>query len=179
MNIEYVARNCQLDDGLRELADERLKKVRRFLDDPVDVHLTLDIEKHRHIAELLLHHRHGTLQATEEADDLRDAISLAVDKIEKQARRSHKKHHQARRRSGRNDGWSMEVVEAASVGAGSERKIIEASMIQIKPMSIDEAAMQLENGRQEFIVFRDAEIDQISVLYRRRDGNYGLITPET
>lgn len=178
MNIEYVARNCQLDDGLRDFADGRLQKVRRFLDDPVDVHLTLEVEKHRHIAELLLHHRHGTLQATEETDNLRDAVAMAVEKVEKQARRSHKKYHQGRRRSARNDGWSMEIVEGSSVGGGSEPKIIEASMIQIKPMSIDEAAMQLADGKQDFIVFRNAEIDQISVLYRRRDGNYGLITPE-
>jgi len=178
MNIEYVARNCELDDDLRAFADGRLRKVRRFLDDPVDVHLTLEVEKHRHIAELMLHHRHGTLQAAEETDNLRDAVALAVEKIEKQARRSHKKYFQGRRRTGRTDGWSMEVVEASSLSGGGEPKIVEASMIQIKPMSIDEAAMRLDEGKQDFIVFRNAEIDQISVLYRRRDGNYGLITPE-
>lgn len=99
MNIEYVGRNVMIDDALRRYTEEKLRKVEKFLEDPVEVRLTLDLERHRHVADLHLTHRHGVLQATEEtADDWRDAINAAVDKVEKQARRDRKRAVARRRR---------------------------------------------------------------------------------
>lgn len=180
MNIEFVGRNFHMTDEIRKFTESKLDKVERFLDEPIEVHVILEVEKHRHIAEMILSHRHGTMQATEETSDMNDAIHLVVDKIEKQARRSHKKFLQRQRRGRRpDDGWSMEVVDATSLSPGNGPRIIESSMIRVKPMSIEEATLELESSQHEFVVFRDSTSERVSVLYRRKDSNYGLISPES
>lgn len=180
MNIEYVGRNYQLDDQIRRYTKEKLAKAVKFLEAPVEIRVTLELEKHRHIADLHITHRFGTVQATEETDDMYDAINLAADKVEKQARRSRKKYKDRRRRADRQNGqqWPVEVVERSSLIAGSQPRIIKASVLRIKPMSIEEAALQLEKSKNDFLVFRDSANDRVSVLYKRRDSNYGLIAPE-
>jgi len=178
MEIKYTGRHFQVDDQVREFAAGRLAKLARFLEEPVDVNLTLETEKHRQIAELLVSHRHGVVQATEEADQMRDAIRAVAEKAEKQARRSRKKHKDKRRRAGRDDGWPLEVLEAASVGHGATPRVIKTTRIPIKPMTIEEAALGLEGSKNEFFVFLDSATDRVSVLYRRTDGHYGLIAPE-
>lgn len=180
MNIEFYARSYDLDDRIRDYAETKLQKVIKFLSEPVEVRITLDSEKHRQIAEIHVAHKHGVLQAREETDDVVDALNLAVDKVEKQARRAKTKAKDRRRRADRINGqqWPVEVLERGSVGAGSEPRIIKASTLQIKPMTIEEAALQLESSKNEFLVFRHSGTDRVNVLYKRKDENYGLIAPE-
>jgi putative sigma-54 modulation protein len=182
MNIEYVGRNYQVDAGVRGFAEDKLKKVTKFLDEPVEIRFTLESEKHRHTAELHIAHRHGVLQATEENNDMFDAINLAVDKVEKQARRSKKKAIDRRRRADRasHDGhrWPVDVIAGESVGAGVSPRIIKSGHLSIKPMTIEEAALVLRDSKNEFVVFREIDSGRVNVLYRRKDDNYGLITPE-
>lgn len=180
MNVEFFARNYPLDDRIRSHAEGKLEKVSRFLEAPVDVRVTLEVEKHRHIADLHLAHRFGVLQAHEETADMYEAVGQAVDKLERQARKSRKKAEDKRRRAGRDEeaNWPVEVLDRESVGDGGEPRIIRRNILTIKPMSIEEAALQLESSRNEFLVFRDSASDRVSVLYRRRDRNYGLIAPE-
>ena len=101
MQIEYTCRNVHLDDRLRGFIEQKLQKVMKFVEEPIEVKVLLDIEKHRHIAELHISHRLGIAQATEETGNLQDAVNLAVDKAEKQARRSRKKLVDKRRRAKR------------------------------------------------------------------------------
>lgn len=180
MNIDYVARNFELDDRIREYAAAKLNKLAKFLDEPIEVRVTLEQEKHRCIAELRVAHRFGLIQAKEQTGDIFDAVNLAVDKAGKQARRSHKKFVGKRRKWDRNNGsqWPVEVVERSSVGMGGQPRIVKSSVLSIKPMSLDEAALQLEGSKNDFVVFRDSISDQVNVLYKRKDNNYGLISPE-
>lgn len=178
MNIEFVGRGYPLDDGVRRYAEDKLFKVNKFLEDPVEVRITLEVEKHRQIADVHISHRLGVLQAREEAGDMYDALNIAVDKAEKQARRSRKKLTNRKRRSDSvHHQWPVEVVERGSLGSG-EKKIVRLSQLRIKPMSIDEAALQLEDSKNDFVVFRDASTDKVHVLYKRKDDHYGLIAPE-
>jgi putative sigma-54 modulation protein len=182
MNIDYVGRNYHLDDRVREFTEDKLHKMLKFVEEPIEVRVTLEVEKHRHRAEFHVVHRFGVLQADQEMDSMHDAINLAVDKLEKQARRGRKKFMDSRRRAQRtNNGhhWPLEIVEGASLlaGAGGPR-VIATSLLEIKPMSIEEAALQLQDSKHEFVVFRDSANDRVSVLYKRRDANYGLIAPE-
>lgn len=179
MNIEYVGRNYDVDDSIRDFTEDKLDKVLKFVEEPVDVHLSLEVEKHRHIADLQIHHRFGSIRATESTGQMLEAINLAIDKVEKQARRAREKFMDQRRRAGNHDHqWPLDVVERQSVGEGRQPRIVKSSRLQIKPMTIEEAALQLETSKNEFIVFRDAETDRTNVLYNRRDGNFGLIVPE-
>ena len=186
MKIEFTGRHYHVSDRAREYTQRKLKKLARFLDEPLDVHVILEIEKRRQIAEFHVSHRHGGLQATEEAEHMREAINAGIDKIEKQARRSRKKFMDRRRRAQRQDDghhWPVEVLDAATInvpaaeGDGRPR-IIKTGQLPIKPMTIDEAALELDQSQNDFCVFRDSGTDRVSVIYRRKDANFGLIAPE-
>jgi putative sigma-54 modulation protein len=181
MRIDYVARGYHPDDSVRRYAEDKLKKVLKFLDEPVEVHASLETEKHHAIADFQVTHRHGTLQARESADQMLDAINLVVDKLETQAERSRKKHMDKRRRAQRAESngftWPLDVIERGSISGGVAR-VIKSSRLPIKPMSIEEAALMLDDSEHDFVVFRDSESEKVSVLYKRRDTNYGLIAPE-
>ena len=181
MNIEFVARNLDIDDSTRSYAEDKLRKLEKFLEAPLEIRVTLEVEKHRSIADLHVAHRFGVLQAREETESMLDSIHMAAEKLERQARRARKKFLDRRRKADRQNGrhnWPMEVLSGDSFEPGSQRRVIKASIIQIKPMAIEEAALSLERSHHEFIVFRDSTSDRINVLYKRRDDNYGLIAPE-
>ncbi len=181
MKIEFTGRHYHLGERVKEYAESRLTKLAKFLDEPVDVHVILEAEKRRQIAEFHVAHRHGVLQATEESEHMREAINAGIEKIEKQARRSRKKFMDKRRRAQRQDGghhWPLEVLEAASIGDGERPRVIKTSRLPIKPMSIDEAVLELAQSKNEFFVFRDSGTDRVSVIYRRKDAHYGLIAPD-
>lgn len=183
MNIDYVGRNVEIDDRIRSFTERKLgMKVTKFLQDPVEIRVILETEKHRNIADLHISHKHGVLQATEETSDLYEAINQAVDKVEKQARRSKNRAIDRRRRADREttngQRWPLEVLARESLAAGSIPRIIKTTHLPIKPMSIEEAALWLEQGKNEFVVFRDSGNERVSVLYKRKDNNYGLIAPE-
>lgn len=181
MNIEFVGRNFEIDDRVRSYTQGKLGKVVKLVQDPVEIRVVLENEKHRSIAELHLSHRHGVLNAAEETTDIYDAINLAVDKVEKQARRSKNRAIDRRRRADRlttnGQRWPLEVLDRESVRAGSAPRIVKTTHLPIKPMAIEEAALWLESGKNEFVVFRDSTTDRVSVLYKRKDDNYGLIAP--
>lgn len=99
MNVEYFGHHYHVDDDLRGFTEGKLKKLSKFVEDPIDVRVTLAAEKHRFLAELQVSHRHGTLQATEEHQEVKDAINLAVDKVEKQARRAKARFVDRKRRA--------------------------------------------------------------------------------
>lgn len=180
MNVEFTARNYHLDDEIRDYANKKLEKLEPFLEDPVEIHMILETEKIREIAELIVSHRHGVFQATEEAEDMRDAVYAVITKVEKQARRARKKFMDQRRRADRavSDNWPVEVLERQTFGSGDRPRVIKKNNLPIKPMTIDEASLQLEQSKNDFFVFRDSVSDRVSVLYRRKDENYGLIAPE-
>lgn len=182
MNIEYVARGYQTDSDLHEFTESKLKKALRFLEDPVDIRVIFQKTRHGEVAELHVSHRFGALQATTEAPEMMDAVQGVVDKLEKQARRNRKKFMDKRRRARRETGgqnhWPLDILERASVTAEGRPKIIESSSISIKPMTIDDAAVQLEAAERNFVVFRDSGSQRVSVLYLEKDGNLGLISPD-
>jgi len=181
MDIQFTGRHFQLDDQIKSFAAGKLGKLDKFLEEPVDAQLTLETEKHRQIAELHVSHRYGTVTATEEAGQMLEAIQAVIEKVEKQARRSRKKHKDKKRRADRSeDGrhWPLEVVDRDSLRAGSVPRVIKTTRLPIKPMTIEEAALGLDESKNEFFVFLDSGNDKVSVLYRRTDGHYGLIAPE-
>lgn len=180
MKIEYVARHFRLDDKTRDYADKKLRKATKFLEEPIEIRVILDETKHHRSADIHAAHRFGTLQATEETENFKDAIKLAVDKIEKQARRSRKKAQGRKRRNSKSgpDKWPLEIFAPESIKASDGPRVVESIHVPIKPMNLEEAALELESSDNQFVVFRDSESDRVSVLYRRRDDNYGLIKPE-
>ncbi len=182
MTIEFVSRNFQIDDALRTLTEERLARVTRFLLEPIEIRVILETEKFRHAAELHVTHLHGSLHAREESTQMPEAVGLAIDHLERQARRLRKRAVDRRKRAGRDNGgprrWPVDVLTPASLAAGANREIVRSSHLDIEALSLDEAARRLEASRNEFVVFLDRESSRVNVLYRRRDEHFGLISPE-
>ena len=183
MKIESVGRNVPVDDRLRQRAEKKLAKLEKFLHEPVETRVTFSLEKHLHVVEIYVSHRDGSLRAAEEAQgNLVEALDLAVDNVLHQARRTAEKQKGGKRPRGGARGaehrWPVDILESGSVGAGQVPLVIESTHLQIKPMTVEEAALALESAENGFVVFRDAGSDRVSVLYRRKDRNFGLIAPE-
>jgi len=183
MKIETIGRNVPVDDRLRATIEKKLQKLAKLIDEPIEARVTLSLEKHLHVADFPVSHRLGTLQGTEESGvNLLDAINLGIDKVVSQARKSHQKQVVKRRgdKRGDTDGarWPIDVLDQGSVRGGGAPRIIESTHMPIKPMTIEEAALRLEDAEDGFVVFRDAASSRVNVLYRRKDQNYGLIVPE-
>jgi len=179
MNIEFIARNLEIDGDLRAFAESKIGKTAKFLEDPVDIHLTLEAEKHRRIAELRISHRFGQHVATEsESDDIRDAIHQVADKMERQVRRSRKKFLDKRRRaSPAAFQFPVEIIERETIGEDTP-KVLERHHLEIRESTVEAAAEALEASPNGFHVFRNAGTGALSVLYKRPDDNYGLITQD-
>jgi len=184
MKIEIVGRNVPVEDRLRQRAEKKLAKLEKFLEEPVETRVTFSLEKHLHVVEIYVSHRDGSLRATEEAQGhLVEALDLAADNVRHQARRTAEKHKGGKRprggarTAGADHRWPVDVLESGSVGAGQVPLVIESTHLQIKPMTVEEAALALESAEDGFVVSRDAVNDRVSVLYRRKDKNFGLIAP--
>ncbi len=180
MKTEIIGRNVQVDDRLREYVEQKLPKLEKFLEEPIEMRMTLTAEKHTQVAELHVSHRLGGFQGTEETDgNFRDAVHRVIDRVEEQARRAHQKMVDKRRRAGdSHHHWPVEVLHQESVGDGAVPRVIETTHLPIKPMTIEEAAIELDVAEHGFVVFRDSSSDRLSVLYKRKDQHYGLIAPE-
>jgi ribosome hibernation promoting factor len=177
MNVTVTFRHVDPTPALRAYAEEKLERVKKYLRRPVDAHVILSVSKERHVAEITLKADHVTMVAQEETHDLYSAIDLALDKLEHQAQKLKTKrrdHH----RGEEHPEVTASVLAAEPPAAGGARKVIHTQRVPAMPMSVEEAADELAASRGEFLVFTNAETRSLAVLYRRRDGDYGLIEPE-
>jgi putative sigma-54 modulation protein len=182
MQLQVKGKNVEVTDSIREYAESKLRKLERQLADPTKVELELTVEKNpsiaaSHVAEATIWTKGPTLRARESATDVRASIDLLVDKLERQVTR----YREKRQRHGhhaRTNG-AAPLAEAFPVVPGEESPVIvKTKQFTVKPMSAGEAVLQLELVGHDFFVFRSDESDEVNVVYRRNDGNYGLIEPQ-
>jgi len=185
MQIDFVARNLDLEDSTRHFARERIERAIRFLREPIELRVAVEGvggEKHLHAAEIHVRHRGGVAHARSEAVELREAIGEAAAAVETQARRGRERSVDRKRRASREAvaerQWPVDVLARESLRAGAEPRIVKSTRIPIETLSIDEAALRLDESKHEFVVFFDRDRGRVSVLFRRRDDDYGLIAPE-
>ncbi len=182
MAVELTGRNVAVTSGLKELAQERAQKLERHLGGPAQVRVILSQEKHRFGAEVIATHRRRLWKAQEETADPRAALALAFEKIDAQAKRDSEKRRDRKHRGAAEVAPFLRRQPASSTsstGRGPEPRIVRAAQRSaIKPMSVEEAALRLDNSALEFLLFRDSTNERISILYKRRDGDFGLIVPE-
>jgi putative sigma-54 modulation protein len=190
MAVECTGRNVEVTPSLRELAEERAQRLERHLGGPARVRVVLSHQKHRYGAEVIATHRRRRWEATEETADARAALSAAFEKIDAQAMRDTEKRRDRKHRgwtrlgapglAGNGDGGP--AVAKPSAARPSRRRpvsrVVRSRATAAKPMGVDEAALAMESSGENVLVFRDSSNDRVSVLYRRRDGDLGLIVPE-
>jgi ribosome hibernation promoting factor len=174
MRIEYTGRHADVPEEVRGLAERKLGKVAKLLPGITDVHVVVASDKHRQIAEVSLHSRHLTLTAARESGDIATALGSAIDTLARQAQR-----HVGKLRARKRNGKDRRGTIAAGTLGGQERtpRVIRSRRFVAKPMTVEEAALEMGTSDAGFLVFRDAATERFSVLYRRKDGNLGLIEP--
>jgi len=176
MDINVTFRHTEPIESLKTYAEEKIAKLDKYLDSPAEAHIVLTVEKFRHQADITLSVNGTRIKAFEETGDMYSAIDQVTDKVEKQLKR-----HLSKIRDRRSEGAREETLvaegESDTASAMEEESIIEVEKLEAKPMDPEEAAMQLGFSNQEFMVFRNAKTNEINVLYRRNDGNLGLIEP--
>jgi putative sigma-54 modulation protein len=178
MQIATTFRHLDPSDALKSYAEEKLERVKKYIDEPVVAQVFMTVEKIRHCAEVTITAKGITIKASEETNDMYSAIDAVIDKIERQLRRykerikEHKPASEALERK-----LKKSIVTAESIDQRKEPLVIKTKTISIKPMSVDEAVMQMDLLHKDFLVFTDSSTENINVIYRRKDGNYGLIEP--
>ena len=200
MKTQVKGRNVTVTDALRDYADEKVERVhklfaQRRIDEVTRVELELMVEKNPSIAEpcvaeATIFTRGPVIRARESATDMYAAIDLVMDKLMRQTKKYHDKAHGKTRRGHEKPAPDLEVmpglepvtVAAAAADAEAEvvsdnGRVVKSKQFALKPMSIDEATLQLDLVGHDFFVFTNAESNRTNVVYRRNDGHFGLIEP--
>jgi putative sigma-54 modulation protein len=185
MHIEITGRNIDVTPALREYAADKLRKLEKLLDGPLEVHVVLVVEKHRHLAEIQVKSRTAVLAGQEESDDLYGSIREVADKLERQALKHKEKVSNKKHRKGPKFGEAAAAMDAealaapaSSPGVMAAPRIVRSQRYRVKPMTPEDAALELEANGDDLIVFRDSRSYRMNVIYRLQDGNFGLIDPE-
>ncbi len=196
MQVEITGKHLEITASMREHLIAQLDKLNQFFKDKqsASAHAVITVEKNRQIAEIMVTWREHVLKAQDSDKDLYQAINKAVDKIEKQARRMKEKVVSRKQHAKPTAEIAPEpdgAVDAAPLppgpppppppGAGPPAplppRIINVSTETLKPMTPEEAVLTLDGDNNQFVVFRDAETERVMVLYKRADGNFGLMQP--
>ena len=182
MKVAFTGRNLVVTPAMQEFATERLEKLDHWLDGLSEAHVILAKEKYRHIAEVVVKGKNVVLSGTYETEDMYSSIGKVLEKIEHQARRHREKSTVAKRRrtrkTGNNGAEPAEVVEEeVLITLPGGNHVLRDEAYRRKPMTLEEAALLLEEQKRQFLVFREAESQRFAVLYRREDGNLGLVLP--
>ncbi|MFQ5846804.1 MAG: ribosome hibernation-promoting factor, HPF/YfiA family [Candidatus Methylomirabilales bacterium] len=172
MQIFLTGRNLEVTEALRQYAEEKVGRLQKYLEKITSAHIVLSLQKYRQIAEVTLRVRDLTIRGEESTADLYSSIDLVVEKLERQLQRYKGKILHQANRSGRSE------IAMAPLEEDEGPWVVKTKRFAIKPMSLDEAILQMDLLGHTFYVFRNAQTDEINVVYRRHEGNYGLIEPE-
>lgn len=186
MNITF--RQIDPIDSLKNYAQEKVERAHKYLDQAGEAHVVLSLERHLHHADITIHSGAFVLRGREKSEDMYASIDLAMDKIERQLRRYKErlKHHHGRDRvhhrqdlmkalKVRHDVVSVPDPEKVPNPTDASHRVVRTNDFLVKPMSVDEAIMQMDLMNNDFYVFTNSSSMEMNVVYRRKDGHYGLI----
>lgn len=172
MNITIVGRKCTPRQSFKDRAEQKLKKVERFFGENAEAKITATVEKSAKIVEITLNKGGMIFRAQERSADLEDALDACVDSLIRQIRKN-KTKLERRLRDANIDDLIAEADEAED-----DFEIVRKKAVLLKPESVEEAILQMNMLGHQFYLFNNSEDDTISVVYRRKDGGYGLLSPE-
>ena len=177
MMVNVKGRNIEITPALKDYVEKRVSKVTRYFSDIKDISALLKVEKNKQIVELTVNAGYVLLRAEEGTKDMYEAIDLVVEKIEKQISK-HKTKLTRRFRDSASFKSELVVPSKQEEADNEEFKVVRSKRFPIKPMSIEESIMQMNLLNHSFFVYIDAEDDSMGIVYKRHDGNYGLIQPD-
>ncbi|RMG01072.1 MAG: ribosome-associated translation inhibitor RaiA [Nitrospirae bacterium] len=172
MNIIVTGRHLDITPAIRDYAEGKVQKFKKYISPISEAVVTLSVEKYRHKAEVLLKANGVMIQAESVTEEIYSAIDEVVEKLERQV-----KKYKEKLTSKRNRQPSQSEPPVETEPELSDIRIIKRKRFAMKPMTPEEAAMQMELLDKDFFVFTNAESGIINVIYKRRDGDFGLIEP--
>ncbi|HOA20107.1 MAG: ribosome-associated translation inhibitor RaiA [Tissierellia bacterium] len=175
MKISIYSKNLQLTDALREASIKKLRRLDKFFQQDIEAKVVLSIEKKIHKVEVTIPFNGRIVRVEEYSDDMYNALDEAVESLEQQIRK-HKTKLQNKRYSSQS--IKFENIEPLDYEEEEEFKVVKTKRFAIKPMNIEEAILQMDLLKHNFFVFLNADTEEVNVVYKRKDGNYGLIEPE-
>lgn len=176
MQVTVLGRHIEVTDSLKQYATEKFSRLEKYLPKAVQVVITLAVvKKVHHFAEAVIKSNGLLIQASEETEEMYSAIDLLIEKIERRARRYKEKLVDHKHQTNKAEAAAM--AASASSSEDPIPQIIKIKRFDLKPMTPEEAVMQMELLDKEFFIFSNAGSGFISVIYKRKDGNVGLIEP--
>jgi len=176
MQINIRGRNIEVTPALQEYAEKRLKKLEKFLDVEAEVQATLSVVRENHIVDVIISIGGLLLKGEEATQDMYASIDLVVDKLERQMHKYKTKINRKLRQKGLKE-LNEKYLSMTMAREEEEPRVVKTKRFVMKPMPLEEAVLQLNLLGHDFFVFTNAETEEINVLYKRKDGNYGLIEP--
>jgi len=178
MQVAVTFRHMETDEGVKAYVKEKVEKLRKYIENPREVHVVLAVEKFRHIAEITIVGNGGVFNSQGRDNDLYAAIDQMVDKMERQIRERREK---VRRKRATPSSSKSTLPRSAKAGDGKEEEnipyLIQRKRSIAKPMSLDEALSQLHLSKKDFLVFINSDSGQMNVVYRSKNGGYGWVEP--
>jgi putative sigma-54 modulation protein len=180
MQINIAAKGVATPPDLKQITERKLEKLSKLLRKIDTVDITCSRERQWRVVEIVINANGILVRGEDRAIDIRSAIDSLIGKLERRIKKSHSKLIERYRTHPETQGaWEAESDAGPEAGVDAfEPLLVRSKRFTVKPMSPEEAAAQMELVGHDFFVFRNAETDQVNVIYRRKDGNYGLIEPE-
>ncbi len=172
MNINFVGKNIEITDALKSVTMDKFSKLDKYFEKDVNGTATFSKEGNREIIEVTIEVPGSIIRVEEHSEDMYASIDLAIDVLERQVRKYKDKLQDQKR--GR-ESIRFDNIKSLKEEDQDEKKIVRRKAFGMKPMMEEEAILQMELLRHNFFVFLDAESNQVNVLYKRKDGNYGMI----
>jgi putative sigma-54 modulation protein len=169
----------ETSEAVKSYAEEKISRIKKYLPEPIDIHFVLSVEKIRHIAEVTIVTNGITIYAEDDTQDMYSAIDAVLDKIERQVKRYREKIKKKKPNNNKKLGIKMQILSSESFENDNGPKVIKNKKFFVKPMSVEEAIMQMDLLHNNFLVFTNAVSDEINVIYRMKGGDYGLIEPHS
>jgi putative sigma-54 modulation protein len=194
--IQVTGRHVSVTEAMKEYCRRRLACLHLDYPKIIEVQIIMDVQKYRHTAEVVLHcSNHITLEASAESDDMYVSVDEVVDKIARQMRKYKTRlmrHHRPRKHTirhleetvlrwewveGLDESLETDPTRPQPETNSFEPSVIHSEKYPVKPMFIDEAVLQIEMSSKQFLVFLNAKTEKVNVIYRRKNGDFGLIEP--
>ncbi len=176
MNISIRGSKLEITEAMKEYATEKLKKLEKYVENPESVNATVivKIPNRLHKVEITIPLKTIILRAEEEKEDFYSAIDILIDKLERQIRKNKTRLQTKKIKEAKE--FAFDYI--ASIPEEEDKKVLKRKKIEAKPMDEEEAILQMELLGHQFYLYKDIQTNQIMVVYKRKDGNYGIIEAE-
>ena len=175
MKVTVIAKNMELTDALKEIVQKKISKLEKYFEANVEAKATLSVQKNRQIIEVTIPFNGVILRGEEATSDMYKSLDLVEDKLERQIRKQ-------KTRLSRKHGGSLRFGEINNIDLKAseeeEGKLVRVKKFGVKPMNSEEAILQMDLLGHNFFVYQDADSNKVNVIYKRKDGDYGLLEPE-